>query len=227
MVQVKRFDVSIRIDAGGRHGEPGRAAPFRTGQRDVYYLSTGQSGAQTQIDVNHTTSWSFTATIGLDAGRWRFHHEGWLVHLGRHPAVGLQGTNASGTLLTSIDLSNTAVLLAAGRQQLPELRIDAFSFCDGQRIHLHLGLQYYIALTSTAPDVQSQRIHQGSSPQPSQTPITSCCRRNPDLHRRAGAFLAALLVRGWSGSPGRAAAAARDGSPVRPLHAGETAPVFD
>ena len=38
----------------------------------IYYLETGHTGAQTQIDTNHTTSWSFNATWGWTLGGGNF-----------------------------------------------------------------------------------------------------------------------------------------------------------
>ena len=38
------------------------------GASPIYYLATGQTGAQTQIDVNHTSSWVMTPNVNFDLG---------------------------------------------------------------------------------------------------------------------------------------------------------------
>ena len=38
------------------------------GATPIYYLQTGQTGAQTQIDVNHTSTWLLTPNIDFDLG---------------------------------------------------------------------------------------------------------------------------------------------------------------
>ena len=136
----------ILILLGLAAGRPAMATP-------VYYLSTGQAGAQTQIDVNHTTSWSFTATSNWDLGGGDFTmKDGSATTAGIMLAV-YEGTNSSGILRASLSLSNSdfCSLQAGGNCQ--SYGGTPFHFLPPYSINL--GIEYYIALTSNAADVQS------------------------------------------------------------------------
>ena len=118
----------------------------------VYYLSTDQTGAQTQIDVNHTSSWIMTPTVEFDFGGGLF-----TMKAGSNPTATVmfslyEGTNAGGVLLTSVVLTSTQFCA-----QVSNCGTFAFhQFFFTTPVLLAPGTNYFVALTSLADDVQSK-----------------------------------------------------------------------
>lgn len=120
------------------------ALPGAAGQS--YWLYSGQSGAQTQIDVDHTSTWTIQVTSGtlLFAGA--------RLTMKRGPSSSTsvtlslyQGNSAAGTLLGTATLANNAFG--------PQFNQEEFALSSP--LTLNPGT-YFVALTSPAPDVQSQ-----------------------------------------------------------------------
>ena len=118
----------------------------------IYYLATGQTGAQTQIDVNHSSSWTLIPNVAFDLGGGLF-----VMKDGSSTTQTLmlsiyQGTNTSGTLVDTVTLNHTqfcAQVTNCGQ-------FDVHSFLFSSPVPLTIGTTYFVQLTSTAPDVQSQ-----------------------------------------------------------------------
>jgi len=119
----------------------------------VYFLQTGHTGAQTQIDVNHTSTWTFTPTIDFQLG-------GGILEMkaGHNTSEDItldfwQGPAASGTPFASITLSHTE--FCAGVTNCGQFTYHQFAFTSPLPL-LVAGTTYFAALTSLAPDVQSK-----------------------------------------------------------------------
>ncbi len=128
---------------------------------DTYYVYTGQSNAQTQIDVNHTSSWTFTTgnvPYALGGGNFTL-KEG--PQTTANITLSLyQGSSAAGTLVSQISLTNTQFdALYAPPVTNPAQNTQSFTLVP---IHfaapftLAANSQYFLALTSTAVDSQSR-----------------------------------------------------------------------
>lgn len=132
------------------------AAAFVTHQAHatptVYYLETGQSGAQTQIDALHSTTWSFAAVSNFSLGGGEF-----VMKDGSSTSADIMlnvylGTSTAGTLLASVDLSQPNFCSLHGGN------CQSFSTTDfffTSALNIIQGDTYYIALTSTAANQQS------------------------------------------------------------------------
>ena len=117
----------------------------------TYYLATDGTGAQTQIDVNHTSSWVITpnTTFDLAGGLFTMKVGGSAVDDTVFKLF--QGTDATGTLIDSVTLTNAQFLTFGGA--------NCFCFREYFFPTLHTltaGTTYFVSLTSVAPDVQSQ-----------------------------------------------------------------------
>src|SRR5213080_1044754 len=73
----------------------------------LYYLATGQTGAQTQIDVNHTSTWEMTPDINFAFGGGLFTMKDGSSSTDDVILSLYEGVDASGLLLESIDLTNS------------------------------------------------------------------------------------------------------------------------
>jgi hypothetical protein len=118
----------------------------------LYYLTTGQTGAQTQIDINHSSEWSFTPTIP-----WRFGGGFFEMKEGSKTTAPItfrlyQGRGASTVgLIAQVTLTNAQFCSQAPCQQ--------YNIRDFQLVSpvtLAPGVAYYASLTSAAPDRQSE-----------------------------------------------------------------------
>src|SRR5579863_2821409 len=74
----------------------------------AYYLATGQTGAQTQIDVSHTSTWELIPNIDFSFGGGLFQMKDGQTASDDVLLSLYQGTDATGTLLGTLTLSNTA-----------------------------------------------------------------------------------------------------------------------
>jgi uncharacterized repeat protein (TIGR01451 family) len=114
--------------------------------QSTYYLWTGQTSAQTQIDTNHTSSWH----IIVHSGSFAFGGGNFTMKAGSSASATVtlklyQGSSTGGTVLASVTQAASAVT-----GQFTPL---AFAFSSVQTLTTG---RYYVTLTSTAPDVQSQ-----------------------------------------------------------------------
>jgi PEP-CTERM motif len=113
----------------------------------TYYLTTGQSGAQTSIDAAASTTWSFTATSNWLLGGGNFvMKDGSTTSADITLSVYL-GTNSGGTLVTTFDYSMAGFCTAHGGNCQS---FKSTSFLFPSAVSIIQGDTYYIALTSTA-----------------------------------------------------------------------------
>jgi hypothetical protein len=122
------------------------------GAAPVYYLGTGQNGAQTQVDVNHTSTWLFTPNIAFDLG-------GGLFQMKDGPKTSADivlsvflGSDATGTLLGAVSLTHTDFCAQVNHCN----QFDSHQFFFDNPIHLAPGVTYFGELTSVAADAQTQ-----------------------------------------------------------------------
>lgn len=117
-----------------------------------YYFTTGQAGAQTQIDLNHATTNTFTATSAWELGGGDFTMKSGgtttaLINLALY-----QGTSAAGTLLATLTDTNAQFCTAHGGN-CQSFNTTPFHFTNPYT--LTTGVTYFLALTSPALDTQS------------------------------------------------------------------------
>jgi hypothetical protein len=116
-----------------------------------YYLATDQTGAQTQIDVNHTSAWLFVPNIDFSFGGGLFAMKAGSGAADDVTFALYQGTNATGTLLGSVVLTNT--VFCAQVANCGQFNNHQFFF--GVAIPVLTGTSYFATLTSPALDTQS------------------------------------------------------------------------
>ncbi|HUS07219.1 MAG TPA: PEP-CTERM sorting domain-containing protein [Bryobacteraceae bacterium] len=117
----------------------------------VYYLATDQSGAQTQIDVNHTSTWLLTPNVAFDFGGGLFTMKDGSGTSANVTLSFYQGVNASGTLLGTVPLTVTS--FCAQVSNCGQFAFHQFFFATP--IPMAAGTTYFAALTSPALDTQS------------------------------------------------------------------------
>jgi hypothetical protein len=115
------------------------------------YLATGQTGANTQVDVDHTSTWNFTPDTDFTFGGGLF-----TMKAGQNAAADIvfalyQGTDASGVLLDKVTLTNTQFCAQASCNQY-----DFHQFFLTSTISLSSGTSYFANLTSQAVDTQTE-----------------------------------------------------------------------
>src|SRR5438128_1265542 len=111
-----------------------------------YYIYTGQSSAQTQIDTSHTSSWYLHVVSGpLSLGGGNFTMKEGSSATADVTLTLYQGSSTSGTVLATV----TKTASSFTGQFNP---VD-FSFSSVQSLATG---NYYVTLTSTAPNTQSQ-----------------------------------------------------------------------
>ncbi len=130
---------------------PAAAIPYVA---EPYYVTTGQTGAQTQIDVNHTTSWLFTAVSGWRLGGGDFTMKDAPSTSATISLSLYAGNDATGTLLDAVTYTNSQFCTAQAGNNCQSYGSTPFHFATPYT--LTLASTYYLALTSSAPDVQSQ-----------------------------------------------------------------------
>jgi hypothetical protein len=118
----------------------------------LYYLTTGKDSAQTQIDVAHTSTWSFTATSSWLLGGGNF-----AMKVGSKTAADLvlsvyEGINTSGVLVATTDVT-TPQFCGAHGGNCSSFAPTVLSFATPYQIDS--GQAYYITLTSTAANAQT------------------------------------------------------------------------
>src|SRR5947207_1546278 len=121
------------------------------GASPIYYLATGQTGAQTQIDVNHTSSWVMTPNVNFDLGGGLFTMKDGSSTSATVNLSLYQGLDATGVLVGSLTLTNTNFCAQAANCG----QFSYHQFFFGVPVSLAPGTTYFAALTSSAADVQS------------------------------------------------------------------------
>jgi hypothetical protein len=117
----------------------------------TYFVTTGQTGAQTQIDINHSATWAFTATSDWLLGGGNF-----TMKAGNNATADVilsvyLGTDATGTLLGAIDETEGGFCSVHGGN-CQSFASTAFNMTP---INIESGNDYYIALASSALDQQT------------------------------------------------------------------------
>jgi hypothetical protein len=115
-------------------------------------LATDQTGGQTQIDVNHSSTWLLNPSFSFDLGGGLF-----VMKAGNSVATTVtftlyQGTDTTGAVLTSTTFNSTQFCAQVGN--CGTFAFHPFFFTTP--VALAAGTNYFGALTSAAPDVQSQ-----------------------------------------------------------------------
>ena len=121
------------------------------GASPIYYLATGQTGAQTQIDVNHTSSWEMTPNLNFDLGGGLFTMKDGSSTSATVILTLYQGIDATGSVLASLNLTHASFCIQVGN--CGQFATHQFFFATP--VALVPGTTYFAALTSAAADVQS------------------------------------------------------------------------
>jgi hypothetical protein len=127
-------------------------AAVSTCRATTYYLGTDQSGAQTQIDISHMSTWTFTPNVDFGFGGGVFNMKAGSSAIDNVSLSLYQGTDATGSLLGTVTLTNTAFCAQVGSCS----SYDVHDFFYSSPIALSNGTTYFAALTSVAPNSQSQ-----------------------------------------------------------------------
>lgn len=126
----------------------------------TFYVFTGQSNAQTQVDVNHTSTWNFTTgNSPFDLGGGDF-----TLKEGPNTTANIiltlyLGLDGSGTQVAQLDLTNAQFdALFAPPITNPVANTQSFTLVPlhfASPYTLAANSEYHLALTSIAPDTQS------------------------------------------------------------------------
>jgi hypothetical protein len=119
----------------------------------TYYLTTGQTGAQTQIDLNHTATWSFTATSSWLLGGGNFTMKDGSNSTANVVFSVYNGTDTTGSLLGRVDYTNSQFCSDQIGNNCQSFGSTPFHFATS--VNITSNLNYFIELTSTAVDAQS------------------------------------------------------------------------
>jgi len=118
----------------------------------IVYLATDQVGAQTQIDVLHTSSWSFSPTTPISLAGGIFDLKDGSSTTADITFSLYRGTDATGTLLGQVTLSITTFCAQVSKCGT----FDYHDFFFTTPIALTTGVNYFATLTSQAsPNQQS------------------------------------------------------------------------
>ncbi len=132
-----------------------------TARGDTFFVFTGQSNAQTQIDVNHTSSWNFTTgNVPFDLGGGNFTLKEGPNTIANLVLTLYQGMDATGVQVAQLNLTNTQFdALYAPPITNPAENTQSFTLIPlhfAAPFTLSANNQYHLALTSIADDVQSR-----------------------------------------------------------------------
>ncbi len=118
----------------------------------IYYLATDQTGAQTQIDVLHTSTWAFSPVTPFSLGGGIFDLKAGTSTIDTITLSLYQGVDATGTLLDQVTLTATQFCAQVNKCT----QYDYHDFFFTTPIALTVGVNYFVALTSAAsPNQQS------------------------------------------------------------------------
>jgi hypothetical protein len=121
------------------------------GASPIYYLATDQTGAQTQIDLQHTSSWLMTPGINFDFAGGLFTMKDGSSSFDPLTLSLYRGTDASGSLIGSVNLTNATFCAQVGNCG----QFASHPFLFVAPVPLVAGTTYFAALTSPAANVQS------------------------------------------------------------------------
>jgi hypothetical protein len=124
---------------------------FHCGASPIYYLATGQTGAQTQIDAFHTSTWLMTPNVNFDFGGGLFTMKDGSSSVDALTLSLYQGIDATGSLLGSLNLTNSN--FCAQVSNCGQFATHPFFLVAP--VSLVAGTTYFAALTSPAANVQS------------------------------------------------------------------------
>lgn len=117
----------------------------------IDYLATNQIGAQTQVDVAHTSTWLFTPTIDFVFGGGLFDMKDGSNSSDNLQFSLFQGSDATGLLLDSVSLTHATFC-----GQVTDCNQFALhQFFIAPPLLLTTGTTYFAQLTSLAPDTQN------------------------------------------------------------------------
>jgi hypothetical protein len=118
------------------------------------WVSTGQTTAQTQIDLDHSTTWQFTPVLEFTFSGGRFIMKDGPSTVASISFSVYEGLNANGLLLAQLTLTNDD--FCVGQDNCQNYGLHTFDL-GTQSVAMQIGRNYFIALTSpTANDKQSQ-----------------------------------------------------------------------
>ena len=120
----------------------------------IYYVATGQSGAQTQIDINHTSEWIITPDILFEFGGGVFEMKDGSQTTENITLAVYEGLDATGIHLGSVDLTHTAFCSPPVTQNNNCGQFATHNFIFDTPIEMNVGTSYFVALTSVALDEQ-------------------------------------------------------------------------
>jgi len=117
----------------------------------ILYLSTGQTGAQTQIDIAHTSTWLLTPNVDFSFAGGLFTMKAGGSAVDDLTLSIYLGSDTTGTLLSSVTLTSTQFCAQAACGQFA-----THQFLFSAPVALTTGTTYFAALSSNAPNTQSQ-----------------------------------------------------------------------
>lgn len=115
------------------------------------FIATDQTGQQTQIDVNHTSTWLLSVNTPIDFGGGVFSMKDGQTASADVVLTLYEGADNTGTILRQVTLSHTA--FCTGFANCGSFDYHPFVFSTPYA--MTTGTNYYLALTSSAPDTQS------------------------------------------------------------------------
>jgi hypothetical protein len=115
------------------------------------YVATDQTGAQTQIDIDHASSWVLNVQTTFDLGGGLFTMKDGQTTADDITFSLYQGSDSTGTLLDSVTLTHAA--FCSQVSNCGNFEFHQFFFVTP--IQLDSGNTYFATLTSSAPDTQS------------------------------------------------------------------------
>ena len=117
----------------------------------IDYLATGQTGAKTQIDTAHTSSWIMTPTINFSLGGGIFTMKDGSSSTDTVTLSLYQGVDDTGTLLAQIALTNSVFCGQVGNCG----SFNSHDFFFTSAIALSSGVTYFAELTTPAANAQN------------------------------------------------------------------------
>ena len=118
-----------------------------------YFITTGQAGAQTQIDVNHTSSWVITPAADFVLGGGNFTMKDGPSTASPISLTLYLGSDATGSVIDTFTYATDADFCTA--HITPCNQFDPVPFHFAQVDTLLAGQTYFVALSSPALDTQS------------------------------------------------------------------------
>jgi len=126
--------------------------------QELYYFTTDQTGAQTQIDTNHVSSWYFGVNYNIAFAGGQFSMKSGNAVTGDVTFGIFAGQLSDASILSGTNSAVASVTLtyAEFAAQANPGQFATHSFIFSNPVTLTLGSNYTAAVFSTVPDVQSQ-----------------------------------------------------------------------